>query len=209
MSGCRPRIILLDFDGTIINTMEYYADTASQIIEEEAGIPREAALRMYMETAGMAFRDQLAKMGIRGETSERIARRFEDAKESVLRRMRLDPRVKWFVGELRRRGLLVYLSTNNECHIVRGLGELVAIFDGILCHDPVSGTRKGREHVKALKQRYGIKSCEIVFVGDSDYDITLYGELGVRTIKTRGLWIDGRDILEYIDRMLNAGGARN
>ena len=209
MPGCRPRIVLLDFDGTIINTMKYYAGIASSIIEEEAGIPREAALRMYMETAGMAFRDQLARMGIRGEAAERIARRFENEKSNMLRRMRLDPRVKWFIGELRKRGLLVYLSTNNECRIVRGLRELAAVFDGILCHDPVSGTRKGRDHLRALKREHGVTPCEIVFVGDSDYDITLYGELGVRTIKTRGLWRDSREILKHIDKMLGASSVRN
>jgi len=194
---CRPRVVLLDFDGTVVDTMEAYAQEAARILEG-LGIPRDRVLALYKATAGMAFRDQLRLMGIEGELVEEVARRFEELKKGLLARIKLDVKVLRFVEGVRGLGLQVYLSTNNECNVVTHNKELVAAFDGILCHDPRRGIRKGKDHVDILRGRLGVRECEIVFIGDSDYDINLYKELGVQVLRTRGLWVDGDQLLMKI-----------
>ena len=46
------RLIVFDFDGTLVDTMEAYAEKASELIEKFYGVPREKARKMYLETSG-------------------------------------------------------------------------------------------------------------------------------------------------------------
>lgn len=197
--------MLLDFDGTVVDTMEWYADAASRIIEEVAGIPREEARRLYLATAGRPFREQLRLMGLRGEALEAAASRFEEEKRAMLRRVTLSPEVERFAARAREMGLQVFLSTNNECSVVSSNPQLTRVFDGVLCHDPETGMGKGEPHVKALGAMLGVRRCEILFIGDSDYDIELHAPLGVTPIRTRGLWRPGEAerLLEKIGELLD------
>jgi phosphoglycolate phosphatase-like HAD superfamily hydrolase len=200
--ACRLKVVLLDFDGTIVDTMEAYAEEAARILES-MGVPRSRVLPLYRETAGMAFRDQLRLLGLENSLIEEAARRFEISKRALLAELKLDGKVVEFVEKVRRMGLLVYVSTNNECSVVMENEELVKVFNGILCHDPVRGLRKGKAHLELLKEMLGVKECEILFIGDSDYDINLYKGLGVRVLRTRGLWLDADEILHKIETTLS------
>ena len=199
---CRPRVVLLDFDGTVVDTMGAYAELAAGLIEARAGIPRREALRLYLETAGMAFRDQLRLMGLTGGLAEDVAGEFEERKRRILSGLRLHPKVEWLASQLRARGLRVLVSTNNECSVIHANKELTRIFDAILCHDPERGTGKGEPHLRLIEGLLGAERCEVVFIGDSDYDLSLYRPLGVRVIRTRGLWRDAEEVLARIDSLL-------
>ncbi|MEB2836308.1 MAG: HAD family hydrolase [Desulfurococcales archaeon] len=199
---CRPRVVLLDFDGTMVDTMGAYAELAAGLVEARAGLPRGEALRLYLETAGMAFRDQLRLMGLTGGLAEALAREFEEGKRRILSRLRLHPKVEWLASQLRARGLRVIVSTNNECSVVNSNKELTRVFDAILCHDPARGTGKGEPHLRLIEERLGVERCEVVFIGDSDYDLSLYRPLGVRVLRTRGLWLDAEEVLAQIDSLL-------
>jgi beta-phosphoglucomutase-like phosphatase (HAD superfamily) len=200
--NCRPRVILLDLDGTVIDTMGAYADIASRLLEEKAGVPGDRARKLYLSTAGMAFRDQLRVIGVPEGLIEEIARLFEEEKKGVLSDLEIPREVERFTMELRRRGLRVALSTNNECSVIRSMRGLNGLFDLILCHDPERRLRKGLDHVRELREAFGVRECEIVFVGDSDYDIRLYKGLGVRVLRTAGLWRDAQRVMKMIDAMI-------
>jgi len=201
---CRkPRVVLLDFDGTVIDTMHEYAEKAAHLIAEATGLPLEEAHKLYMETAGRAFREQLRLVGVPEGLVEALAREFETYKKGLLARARLDPLVVERIEKLRRAGLRVYLSTNNECEVVGSNRELTAHFDGVLCYDKERGLFKGRPHVELVKRVEGVEPGEIVFIGDSDYDIQLYEGLGVRTVRTRGLWLPGD---RAVDTVLGLAG---
>lgn len=182
--------------------MEQYSWAACRIVEDLAAIPCEEARRLYLETGGRHFRAQLAAMGVNGALREEAARRFEEAKLPILEAARPGPLVVERVEKLRRAGLLVAVSTNNECSLVGRLGWLRDLVDLVLCHDPDKGLEKGLPHLRVLES-LGYRPCEIVFIGDSDYDLEVYRPLGVRVVRSRGLW-DPRDsaveaVLEMID----------
>ena len=188
--------------------MEEYTKEAAAIISKYTGMSLDDARKLYNETRGMAFRDQLSHAGVPDEVLEEAAREFEARKASILARVRVYDSVRTFIEEARRRGLRVALSTNNECRLVSALDELKRIFDVILCHDPETGVRKGRDHVRILQDMYDISMDSILFIGDSDYDIELYSSLGVRTLKTKGIWRDHGSLLEYLEHVKICEGGR-
>ncbi|MCE4602426.1 MAG: HAD family hydrolase [Desulfurococcales archaeon] len=189
MSRCCPRVVLLDLDGTVIDTMELYTEEASRLISEATSMELGEARRLYRETMGMPFRRQLLEAGTPPGIVEDVARRFEEWKRRLLSRIQVDPRVVEAVQMLRSRGIRVYLSTNNECTVIRGLLPQ-GVLDGVLCNDPGRGFEKGRPHLDEVLAREGVKPCEVAFIGDSVYDLNLYEGLGVKVLATRGLWID-------------------
>lgn len=185
MRGC-VRVVLLDFDGTVVDTMKEYARLAAPLIAQALGVSLEDAKRLYIETAGRSFRDQLRLLGVRDV--EVYARKFEELKKPLLASLTLNALVAERIKRLRKAGLKVYLSTNNECRVIEVNKRLTSLFDGVLCYDEERGLKKGREHLVEVLKREGVSVEEIVFVGDSDYDIELYSSLNVRAVRTRGLW---------------------
>ena len=203
---CRVRLVLFDLDGTIIDTMSHYARIASKLIAEtlQSITPKEA-LERYLETSGRSFREQLHLIGVPEGMVEELAARFEEEKKSLLRGVRPSPLVVKRITMLRRAGLKVALSTNNECSVIERLEWLHALFDIVLCHDPVRGDGKGDPHLRRLLEK-GYRRCEIVFVGDSDYDLETYQRLGIRVLRTRGLWRrDDRAVEEILDLLKYEG----
>ena len=188
----------MDFDGTVVDTMKEYARAASELLSRRLGLDPEVARRLYEATAGMAFRDQLKLMGVDEDKIESLAREFEEWKKGLLATLRLDRKVASFIERLRKAGLKVYLSTNNECNVVLESPGLVEPFDGVLCYDKSRGLKKGRPHVEEVARREGVTPEEILFIGDSEYDLNLYSKLGVRVMRTRGLWIDADAIEEEV-----------
>ena len=170
-------------------------------MEDLAGIPCEEARRLYLETGGRHFRAQLAAMGVEAALREEAARRFEEAKLPILNAVRPGPLVVERVEKLRKAGLLVAVSTNNECSLVEGLSWLRDLVDLVLCHDPGRGLEKGLPHLRVLEQ-LGYRPCEVVFIGDSDYDLEVYSPLGVRVVRSRGLWDPGDRAVEAVLEMV-------
>ncbi|MCE4625118.1 MAG: HAD family hydrolase [Desulfurococcales archaeon] len=181
--------------------MEAYADIACKLIEAYADIPCGEARRRYLQLAGRPFREQLRLMGIPPEKIETIAVKFEREKVGVLERAKPSRLVYERIEALRRRGLKTALSTNNECKLMNSIPWARELFDIILCHDPETGLRKGAPHVEVL-EREGFKTCEIVFVGDADYDLEVYKPFNVKSIRTKGLWNPEDRAIEDIIKLL-------
>lgn len=201
---CHVRLVLFDLDGTIIDTMGHYARIASKLIVGALqSITPEEALERYLETGGRSFRDQLRLMGVPEVMVEELAARFEEEKRSLLKSVRPSPLVVERINRLKRAGLKAALSTNNECSVIERLDWLHALFDIVLCHDPVRGDGKGDPHLRRLLE-LGYRRCEIAFVGDSDYDLDTYQRLGVRVLRTRGLWRGDDRVVEEILGLLEA-----
>ncbi len=190
---CCIRIVLLDLDGTVIDTMGIYSRKAAELISRAVGIGVEEAIRLYLELAGRPFIEQLQIIGVPPDVAERLSREFEEWKMALFRSIEVDPRVVDEISSIRRR-LKVYISTNNECNVVSVNSNLADLVDGILCYDRNTGSRKGDPHVNILLEKEGVEPCNILFIGDSEYDVEVYSRLGLRVHKTKGLWADHVDV---------------
>lgn len=191
-------IVLFDFDGTVVDTMHIYADWVARTLNELFNFDAELAKRKYLESAGRPFIEQLEIMGIDKINAEKIAKRFMDYKKNLLQSLKLNDCVEWFLDELRKRGLIAVLSTNNECESISGSPAITG-FHLVLCFDGKKH-RKGIEHLNTLKIIFGEKT-EILFIGDTDYDIEVYQSLGIPSIKTLGLFDceEARKIMSIIN----------
>ncbi|MCE4621646.1 MAG: HAD hydrolase-like protein [Desulfurococcales archaeon] len=203
-NDCKIRIVLFDFDGTIVDTMDALANKASEIISKALAIDKETARKSYLSLAGRPFREQLKLLGVDEPRREQAALEFEEFKKSLVKSIKLDPLVINRLNALRSLGLKIYLSTNTECSVIMENKDLTEVFDGVLCHDPLTGSRKGRHHLEELTKLENVELDEIVFVGDSLYDLEIYGRLGIKAIKTRGLWVPEdksvEAIIEYCEK---------
>jgi len=207
---CHLKVVLVDFDGTVVDTMELLSEKASEIISRSLKIPRAEARRKYLSLVGRPFREQLKILGVNGEEIiEKLAEEFENFKRGLLMRIELHERVKERISLLKEAGLKVVLSTNSECNVVKSNRALLESFDLILCHDPLTGIKKGRDHLEKVKATYGVRECEVIFIGDSDYDIELYRSLGVRTCKTKGLWSPSDKCVEEVLKEVLRGERRD
>ncbi len=199
---CRVRVVMFDLDGTIIDTMEEYADAAARIISRYTGASVEDARRLYLSTKGRAFPDQLRLAGVRGRDAEEAYREFIDAKKRVLSGLRVPEAFLLLARRLREQGLRVAVSTNNECSLASRIEGLAEAVDMLLCFNGYTG--KGAPHLAEVMAAYHVEPCQVLFVGDADYDVGLYSRLGVRVERTTGLWDPSE-----ADRLLsaiNAGG---
>jgi phosphoglycolate phosphatase-like HAD superfamily hydrolase len=194
-------LVLFDLDGTIIDTMGKYAEIAAELISKYTTIPKEEARRRYLQLSGRPFRDQLKLMGIDERILEEIAREFERKKIDILAHSSPQPIVYDRINRLKRAGLKTALSTNNECHLVKLVKWMNKVFDFVLCHDPRLGLRKGLPHLERLESM-GFRRCEIIFVGDSDYDLEVYKPYNIRAVRTKGLWKDNDRTVDLILEML-------
>lgn len=195
------KAVLFDFDGTVIDTMVYYAEIASKILKEECGLDQDFAKRLYLSTAGRDFPTQLKLMGISGEKANRAYKRFLEEKKLVLRKSEISRYAIELIEKLKAMGLVTAVSTNNECHLVR-MVRGIERFDEVLCFDGRE-YRKGLPHLLTLLGKYRLKEEEVLFIGDSDYDIEIYSKLGIRSLKTKGIFDEDEvnKILKEIQRM--------
>ena len=168
--------------------MGMYRDLASRIVSSKTGLDPEYVARVYMDTAGMSFIDQLGEMGVRGEVAWEIYEEFIEGKKRALEKAVVCREARVLAEELSRMGFVTAVSTNNECEVVSKIRGLDS-FHLILCFDKKSH-RKGEGHLRTLRILFG-SNARIVFVGDSDYDVELYSSLGVPVIQTRGLFVEG------------------
>ncbi|MFA5087147.1 MAG: hypothetical protein WC470_02510 [Candidatus Paceibacterota bacterium] len=55
-------VVMWDWDGTQVDTMPVHADLAADCVEKHIGISRELARKLYLETTGIPFDEQIVKM---------------------------------------------------------------------------------------------------------------------------------------------------
>lgn len=194
-------IVLLDYDGTVIDTMEIYASWVGKTLSRYLPLSESELRRKYLETAGRPFIEQLQIIGLPEDVSREIAKQFTEYKRELLKELDVNSCVKGFIEGLRKLGLIAVLSTNNECESVKTSPSIYA-FHLVLCFDGKTH-RKGIEHLSTLHRLFGEK-IKIVFVGDTDYDIEVYARLGIEAIKTRGLFFcDEADrVLKIIESII-------
>lgn len=185
MSGGRARVVLLDFDGTVVDTMSVYARWVGETLGPLLGLEAEEVARRYLEMAGMPFVEQARLMGIPDDRVQEVVSGFVEFKRSVLKSLDVNECVRKFVEGLAERGYIVALSTNNECESV-SYSPAITCFHLVLCFDGV-WHRKGAPHLETLRRLFG-DDVQVVFIGDSEYDMRVYSDLGIPTLRTKGLF---------------------
>ncbi len=163
----KTRALLFDFDGTLVDTMEGFADIAGEVIHQfHPGISFEEARRRYLETSGVPFFQQLEIILPGDPTNSKKAAIFEETKKEGFFRSTFSDEVRFVITQLRGRGILVGVSSNNFQYLIEQFIKREGLqFDVVLGFK--DGFEKGEHHFEYVLHHFQLKKDELTFVGDS------------------------------------------
>ena len=183
----KKKVVVFDFDGTIVDSMDSFADIAAEVMPSQYGIDKETARRMYLETSGIPFFEQLEQLFPNHRSNEAVAKNFEDKKKLDYITKKPFEDAKAAIDSLNNLGLKTVVSSNNFQDLVDLLaGSLDIDFDMVLGFKP--GFAKGNEHFKHIKNAFGVKRDEMLFVGDSIKDGERAEGFGIDFVGREGIF---------------------
>lgn len=163
----QTKALLFDFDGTLVDTMEGFADIAGEVIHRfHPEISFEEARRRYLETSGVPFFQQLEIILPGNPTNRQKAAIFEETKKEGFFRSTFSQEVRYVINELRRLGFIVGVSSNNFQYLIEQFINREGLqFDVVLGFR--DGFEKGKQHFEYVIQHFNLQKDDLTFVGDS------------------------------------------
>jgi beta-phosphoglucomutase-like phosphatase (HAD superfamily) len=184
-------VVILDFDGTVADTMGFLADTAVRLLTSRYGMPPDRARRAYVETSGLPFVQQMEITFPGDSRNASTVEAFERAKRENLMGFGLYPDAIPAVSALRSAGLKVCVSSSNLEDLIRKLLRSRGLeVDLVMGFRP--GFEKGRDHFDHAANVFHTELAKLVFVGDSHRDGIAAGSAGIRFVARAGLLDAGR-----------------
>ncbi len=181
------RVIMFDFDGTLVDSMERLTEIAADEITKEYDIPRDKAVSFYRQSSGLPFSEQMELLFPGGEKNGVVVDRFESRKRDELFTYPLYKDTISTVETLRAREYKVVVSSSNFQENVEDYFRKHGVeFDLILGFR--NGFGKGRPHFEYTMARFGVKDDELVFVGDSLKDAERALSCGIKFIGKLGMF---------------------
>lgn len=195
----KTRALLFDFDGTLVDTMEGFADIAGEVIHQfHPEISFEEARRRYLETSGVPFFQQLEIILPGDPTNSKKAAIFEETKKEGFFRSTFSKEVRFVITQLRERGILVGVSSNNFQYLIEQFIEREGLqFDIVLGFK--DGFEKGKHHFEYVLHHFQLKKDELTFVGDSLKDAEKAISNGIAFIGLCGTFTKEQFLDKYPD----------
>lgn len=185
MTNNKTKVVVFDFDGTLVNSMEAFADIAARVMPKYLPIDSKAARQSYLETSGIPFFEQLEVMFPKHPANKKAAEEFEKIKLENYFEEPLFDDVKETIEYLKKTGTKVAVSSNNFQELVdKFVGQTGIKFDMVLGFK--DNFAKGNDHFAHIEKTLGVNKADITFVGDSIKDGERAGSYGVSFIAKEG-----------------------
>jgi phosphoglycolate phosphatase-like HAD superfamily hydrolase len=191
MNTFRPtRGFLFDFDGTLVDTMEGYADIAGRLIHEYfPSIDFHRARSLYIQTSGIPFVQQIELIRPNDPLNKKIVKDFEDQKIEGFFASHVPDDARSALRALREKGFLAGVSSGNYPDLLDQYIEREKVeFDIVMGYDHTAGFEKGKPHFDFFSEKFGLTYDDITFVGDSLKDADKGYLNGVQFIGVLGLF---------------------
>lgn len=188
----KPRLVLFDLDGTLVDTMQIYADVAAGLISSRYGMDKGRARALYLATSGLPFVKQIGMIvGVNPKNKETVLM-FERQKLEATETVRIMQNDKNVLKSLKNRGYILGITSNNMQENVNEVvnhENLQNVFSRWLgWHDPGRISKwlrlerpssKGEIHFNDFERVLKIPRSEMLFVGDSLKDAEVAQMCGV------------------------------
>ena len=164
------RYILLDFDGTIIDSMPFLEKNAVTLLIKNFSFSYEEAKEKYRNTTGLPFVKQMEIIAPKNRRNERIVKEFERMKLDLIYEQEPFEDALDVIREFKKQKLLVGISSGTiESIITEYLNKKeFTIVNDILGYR--EGFEKGKDHFDYIKSKYLLHNSQILFIGDSLHD---------------------------------------
>ncbi|MEZ4846492.1 MAG: HAD family hydrolase [Bdellovibrionota bacterium] len=182
------RVIVFDLDGTLISTMEGFADIAADLIHKTFSTPLEKARQDYIDTSGIAFCNQLEVLFPNHEKNKSVSDEFERRKMIHFFDEKPHPKVIESLLQLKNNGLKLAISSNNYHHVVNEYADrhFEDLFDLALGYE--KDFAKGDPHFGKICDVLRTNNDEMIFVADSLSDLRLAKKCNVEFIGVEGIF---------------------
>jgi len=185
----RPKkAVIFDFDGTLVNSMEYFEEIASRVMYDVYHTPKKEAKRQYILTSGLPFREQLEEIYPGDPRNEMAAEMYENEKQRRYLEQRPYEGARETLEELRKNGFVTIISSNNFQDLVDKLVEKVAFKADLVLGLRSKDFGKGTPHFEFVLKNFGLKKDEVLFVGDSLKDAEKASSFGIPFVGKTGLF---------------------
>ena len=180
-----PVAVLFDLDGTLVDTMQTFADVAATILQDTHGIEWAAAREAYLATSGIPFFQQLQLIAPDDSRNSLAVEAFERRKVEATGDVGATEPTIVALRRLGMRGIRVAVSSNNfQDQVDKFVATCRAPFDLALGFG--GGLAKGEPHFDRACNQFACTRADIVFVGDSLADAALAVDAGVRFVGRLG-----------------------
>ncbi|MHA2055072.1 MAG: HAD family hydrolase [Candidatus Hodarchaeales archaeon] len=164
------RYILLDFDGTIIDSMSFLEKNAVSLLVKHFSFSHNEAQEKYRITTGLPFIKQMEIIAPKNQQNDRIVKEFERLKLDLIFEQEPFKDALLVIRKLKNQEYLIGISSGTiESTITEYLGKKdFTLVDDILGFR--EGFEKGKDHFEFIKAKYSIQNTQILFIGDSLHD---------------------------------------
>jgi phosphoglycolate phosphatase-like HAD superfamily hydrolase len=196
-----PKVLLCDLDGTLIDSMPTLADLATDVMGEFYGTPAVLARELYVATCGLPFIRQLESIFPGDARNQGASDAFEGRKPARCDQIGMAADVAHALGELKRRGVAIVVSSNNGVQNVATFARNAAFpFDLTLGFG--DGLAKGRPHIERAEKTFNVDRSEMLFVGDSLHDGEIAEREGIPFVGLAGTFSYDRFTLRFPEAVI-------
>jgi HAD superfamily hydrolase (TIGR01509 family) len=147
------RCIIFDLDGTLFDAPYDWVK-----IKQTLGVPEGEGILSYIEKLPEKAKEKKMHM-------------LKTIEEETTRKGKLKDGVQELLNELKRRGIKRVLLTNNLLRNVRYIIRKYGIeFDMVITRE-MGMTKPGNAAILYILKEFGLNENEVIFVGDSSYDV--------------------------------------
>lgn len=163
-------ICVFDFDGTLVDSMQGFADLAASLMAKHYACDPLQARQNYLRTSGLPFFEQLEVLFPQDSRNTQVAQLFESQKAQGYSLSPFFEEVPGVINHLQSEGIRVVISSNNQHELVLDYLEK----GPSLSFDLVLGFKenfaKGKAHFDKIREHFNCELRELLFVGDSIQD---------------------------------------
>jgi HAD superfamily hydrolase (TIGR01509 family) len=207
VSASRIRAVLLDVDGTLLDSNDAHARSWVDVLREfDIEPPPLEKVRRLIGMGGDKLLPEIADVELESELGERLSgRRKKLFKSNYLPSLQPTPGAGDLVRFLDERGVKLVVATSAESEELKGLLRQAGL-DEMLTESTTSSdadrSKPDPDIISAALKKSGAPANEAILIGDTPYDLEAAARAGVAMIAVRsGGWGDEdfRDALAVYD----------